>query len=180
MSDLIKNMNDWFKENYYTNVQEGTDFTENAQETLYTHIIRSGGILLDSWVWWRLVRYPFDVNPKTGYYRYRLNVDMHFLGDPKEMEVVHKGKKVPVNKMEVEITINAAVEMDYRNEWKKDKLMGVIHDVFRKKMYWKQLTDVFNLMHDDVYRFHAMLKQFFKIESVHPEEAVPWPPKGFI
>ncbi len=178
MKDMVVAMTEWFKENYYIDQDETGD--DNCQEVLYSHVLRSGGSFLDSWWWWRYIRYPKGTNKDTSFLRYRLHVDAHFLGDAKSMEVMTKGKKASVNKMEVEFFITPMLEMDFKDEWKRGKLTGLIADVFRKKIYKKEIDAHIEGLYVDAYRFHSMLKQWFKLESSFPEETVSQPPKGIM
>ncbi len=175
IKDLVKDLEEWLKENGYRDLEGGDD-----QESVYTHKLSQGGSWLDAWLWWRLVKYPQGTTEKTGYLRYLFNVDMHFLGDAKEVEVLHKGKKVKLNKGEVEVIISPIVELDFRNEWKKEGILGLVHNVFKKRIYKKEIDTHWYLLYKDAYNFQGVVKRFFKLEVVTPEEVVSQPPKGLI
>ncbi len=175
LNDLVKNMEEWLKENDYVDDEGNQEY-----ETLYTHALRSGGTFLDAWLWWRAVKYPRGTTEKTAFVRYRLQIDMHFLGDAGQVEVMSKGKKVKMNKGEMEITITPILEFDFRNEWKKDTFLGSIETLFKHRLYRKELTNHQTLFLRETYRFHDMLKQFFKLESTAHPETVSQPPKGLM
>jgi hypothetical protein len=174
--ELLKVMEEWFEENGYK-PRDGGDIAE----TTYTHKISQGGNWLDSWLWWRYLKYPLGGSPKTSYYRYGLNVDMHYLGNAAEVEVMNKGKKVSLMKGEVEFTINAFLELDFRNEWsKKGGFLSLVHDVFRKKMYKKEIESQKEYVYAEMYDFQGVIKQFFKLEKFVSPEVVSLPPKGLM
>lgn len=175
MIDVIKVLEEWLKENYYVDLDGGEDF-----ETVYTHALRAGGSFLDAWLWWRAVRYPRGTTSKTSFVRYRISIDMHFLGDAAETEVLNKGKKVKLNKGECEFTITPVLEIDFRNEWGDKGLKGLISEVFKKRIYKKEIDAHVEAILTDTARIQNMLKQFFKLESTMAEETVSQPPKGLM
>jgi len=173
--DTVRVIEEWLKENHYVDQEGGEDY-----ETLYTHAIRGGGAVLDAWFWWRVIKYPTGTTKDTAYLRYRINLDMHFLGDANEVEVMHKGKKVKLNKGEIEFNITPIVEIDFRDEWKKSGILGLAHDIFKKKIYKKEIDNHVELLMTDTYKLQNMLKQWFNLESVMPEETVSQPSKGMM
>jgi len=167
VADLLKDLNEWLKENHYVDLNGKEDY-----ETLYTHALKSGGSFLDSWLWWRCVKYPEGTAKKTAYLRYRLNIDMHYLGDAAETEVVHKGKKVKLNRGEMSITITPTVELDFRNEWKNKGLAGLFDEIFKKRLYKKDIGKHIEFLILESYRLQNMFKQFFRLESTAEKETV--------
>jgi hypothetical protein len=176
LNDIVKILEEWLKEYGYKDM-EGTD---DVPETLQTYRVSGGGSWLDAWMWWRAVRYPAGTTSKTAYLRYLMNIDMHYLGEAKEVEVMHKGKKVKLNKGEIEITLQPIIEFDFRNEWKKEGIMGLLQDVFKKKIYKKDIDDHFQLLLIEGYKLQGMLKQYFKVEAFVAEETVAQPSKGLM
>ncbi len=178
LGDLIKIMNEWRNEHNFVDREGSND--DNGQETVYSHKVTGGGAVLDLWMWWRYLKYPLGTNKDTSYVRYVLNVDLHFLGDNAEVEVMHKGKKVKLNKGEIEIEIKPFVEMDFRGEWKKEGLLKIFHDVFKKRVYKKEITNHIEYMYGELYKLHGAIKLFFNLPTFMPEEALSQPPKGLI
>lgn len=173
MINLIEIMFEWYKENSYKSPQYDDD-----PETVYTHKLLAGGTFLDAWLWWRYIKFPLDSNKDTSYVRYHLNVEMHFLGDAQETEIMHKGRKMKLYKGEVEFYITPSVEMDFRDEWEKGGVLGLVHDVFRKKIFREELESHKNYIYSEAYKLQGLLKQFFKVESFVAEETVQQPSKG--
>lgn len=175
VGDLLKSLEEWFQENNYGDLDGSDDY-----ETLYTHALRAGGVITDTWFWMRTIKYPIGTSKDTAFLRYRLNVDMHYLGESAETEVMHKGKKVKLNKGEMEFFINAAMEIDFRDEWKKGGMMGMLSEVFKKKLYKKQLKYHKRYLYDEMYKFQGMLKQFFGLATFVPEQPMAQPPRGLM
>ncbi|HME86882.1 MAG TPA: hypothetical protein VKE88_00535 [Candidatus Nanoarchaeia archaeon] len=176
LGDFVKILEEWLKDNGFV-TEDDKPLKDNNQEALYSHKIGAGGSFLDLWIWWRTLRYPPGNNAKT-YIRYRLNIDMHFLGDTGEVEVMHKGKKVKLNKGELEIELIPFVEVDYKNEWKKHGFLKLVDKIFRKHIYHEEIESHKRYYEGLLYKCHAMIKQYFKLESFIPEETVSQGPKG--
>ncbi len=175
VGDMLRVLNEWLKENHYVDLNGREDY-----ETLYTHALKAGGSFLDSWLWWRCVKYPEGTTKKTAYLRYRLSVDMHYLGDSAEMEVVNKGKKVKLNKGEISISITPTIELDFRNEWKNKGLAGLFGEIFKKRLYKKNIGEHTEYLILEAYRLQNMFKQFFRLESIAEKETVSHPPEGLM
>lgn len=173
LNDVVKVIDEWLKENHFVDLEGQNDY-----ETVYTHALRAGGTFLDAWLWWRALRYPEGTTEKTAFLRYKLNIDMHFLGDAAETEVVSKGKRVKLNKGETSFTITGILEIDFRNEWKEKGILGLVNDVFKKRIYKKEIDQHIVKLIEETYKFQNMLKQFFGLESMGPQEVVSQPPKG--
>ena len=175
MDDLLKNLKEWLVENHYGDLLGKDDF-----ETVYTHALKSGGSFLDSWMWWRCIKYPEGTAYKTAYLRYRLNIDMHYLGDPGDIEVVSKGKKVKIKKGEISIFITPTIELDFRNEWKDKGLAGLFDELFKKRLYKKDIDKHVEFLILEAYKLQNMLKQYFRLESTWEKETVSQPPEGLM
>ncbi len=179
INDMLKNMTEWFYENDYVGA-DGVKPIDNNLEEVYSHKVTQGGTWLDIWLWWRAYKYPVDTTSRTSYLRYRLLVDMHFLGDSAEVEVMHKGKKVKLNKGEMEVKITPVLELDYRSEWKKQGILKLFDVVFRRKMYKKEIDEHYMYILSEANKLQGVLKEYFKLEPSVPEEQVPLPPKGLL
>ena len=175
LKDVVKILEEWFKENKYVDLEGGDDY-----ETLYTHCIKAGGSFLDAQLWWRAVKYPRGTTKDTAYLRYRIDVDMHYLGDANETEVVAKGKKIKVYKGEITFLIRPTLDIDFRDEWGKKGLLGMVSDVFKKKIYKKEIDAHIVFILTEASRLQNMLKQFFRLETAMPEETVSQYPKGLM
>lgn len=173
LNDLVSALAEWLEENHYVDLEGLKDY-----ESLYTHAVRQGGAFLDAWLWWRALKYPEGTTKDTSLVRYRVHVDMHFLGSSSEVEMMAKGKKVKMNKGDISITITAFLEIDFRNEWKDKGISNLIHTVFKKRLYKKELDDHVGFLLGDAYKLQNMFKQFFKLESTAPEETITPYPKG--
>jgi len=171
LKEFVKLCEDWFKDNNYIALQDEKEVDYSNYESLYTHKITGGGSVMDIWLWWRLIKYPPETtNPKTSYIRYRLNIDAHFLGDSGDTEVMHRGKKIKLNKGELKLEISPFVEVEYKSEWPKQGSLKLMDYVFRRKIYKKELDEQFVYMYEQSYKFQMLLKQFFKLEGFMPKE----------
>ncbi|MBN2420729.1 hypothetical protein JXB27_00455 [Candidatus Woesearchaeota archaeon] len=179
LNDLVKMCEEWFVDNGFVSL-ENEEAELSDYETLYTHKIGAGGAFLDCWIWWRLLKYPPKASKKLTHVRYRINMDLHYLGDANELEVMHKGKKVKLNKGEIKIEIYPYVEIDPESKWEKSGVMKLVKDIFRKQIYRKEIEAHYAYLYDLAYKFHTLLKQYFKLETYMPEETTMIPPKGLL
>ena len=164
MKDFYKMVKEWLDEEDYFD-----EFgTENYREKLYLHRTLQGAT--EILVWQRTMKYPEGVNPKTGYLRYLLNVDYHVLY-MKDVEVMHKGRKLKMQKGEVEALIKADVELDYRGEWKKHGFLGRFVDIFQKRIYRQEIEYHRINLYREAYRLQALIKRYLEAKGLFsPEE----------
>ncbi len=161
--DLYKVVKEWLDEENYFDEENG----ENYREKLY--VDKTGEKGKELWIWWRTIKYPEGMSEKTGFLRYILNVDYHVLG-MKTVEVMHKGKKLKMDKGEVEVMISANIELDYRGEWKKGFWKNIA-GLFKKRIYRKEITDHKNNLYKEAYRLHSVIKRYLETKGLFtPEE----------
>lgn len=163
MKDLYKVVKEWLDEEGYMDEYEG----ENYREKLYLDKTNEKG--KEMWIWWRTIKYPEGSNSKTGYLRYLMNIDYHVL-NMSRVEVMHKGKKLKMDKGEVEVMISANVEIDFRGEWKKG-FLKTISSLFKKRIYRKEITDHKNQLYKEAYRLQSVIKRYLEAKGLYtPEE----------
>lgn len=165
LKSLYKVIKEWLdEENYYDEYGD-----EKFREKLYLDRTTKGGKEL--WIWWRTIKYPEGVKEKTGYVRYLIDINYHVLGMNK-VEVMNKGKKIKLDKGEVEVMITADLELDYRKEWEKHGLLRNFIDLFQRRIYKKELETHKTLLYKEAYRLQALIKRYLEAKGLFsPEEA---------
>lgn len=171
VSDLYQDLLFWIKEYNWKGVDEdgnpdpinGADGMEN----LYLQRLSGDGAREEFWQW-RLQKIP-DGN---SYVKYHLDVNAHVLG-LKSTEVVRDNKKLKAHKGEIEFTIQAFIQYDYKGEWKKHKILKFFNEIFPKRIYKKELLEQKKLeLYREVYIFHDYIKKWFQLKTFLPYEEV--------
>lgn len=173
--DVPRILEEWFMENGYKDAEGNDD-----PETLQTYKIAKGGKFLEVWLWWRCIKYPPGSNEKNAYVRYKINLDVQYLGNAVPEIVMHKGKKVKMYKGTIEFMITPIIEMDFRNEWGKKGLKGMMHRYFRERIYKMDIEKHFQLLYVEAYKLQSMIKQWFGLPAMMPTETVSQPPSGLL
>ncbi|RME78369.1 hypothetical protein D6774_01415 [Candidatus Woesearchaeota archaeon] len=128
------------------------------------------------WIWWRLQK-------KRGkYIMTYLDVEYHVLG-MNDTEILHEGKKIKVQKGEVEVFIKAYIQRDPKGEistlpWMRSKM---VKNWFEKRWYKAEYDQELAKLYNDAYRLQHAIKQYFDIKGWIGEYAgKPFiPKKGF-
>ncbi len=165
MKELYKLVRDWL-------ISEGfaSDKKDEYMEEFYleNHNQTRGR---EIWVWWRTSKVPHG----SIYFKYYLNVDFHVLG-MKDVEIMYKGQKVKAQKGEVEVIINAYIEL--LPEAKLKGPLKVFSDLFRKRIYKGEIKEHEDKYREDVYRLQGLVKQFLELKGFLPESEIFRPLRG--
>ena len=118
------------------------------------------------WVWWRLKKSPFLKN--QGYYEYRLDIDFHGMY-LKKIEIMHQGKKLQVDKGELEIEfrpkiIRTATGKKWRNHW----LLKRFRDLFEKRIMSEDFDKLEKELWREAYRLQAVVKAYLNLRNFIP------------
>ncbi|MEA2036705.1 MAG: hypothetical protein U9O94_04315 [Nanoarchaeota archaeon] len=137
-------------------------------ETLYLEKFHQKGIHKggkELWVYWRLFKRPEGRH--SGYIRYKLNIDFHgaYL---QNMEAIVQGKKVPIQKGELELIFNASVETDYTGEWKNHWFLKHYKDLYEKRIISQELEKHEKMLWREVYRFTSYIKRYLDLRVFLP------------
>lgn len=173
LKDLYKVVKEWMdEENYFDD-----HGTESYREKLFLQKDRPTNTEL--WIWFRTIKYPEGVNPKTGYLRYLLDIDYHIV-NMKDLEVVHKGRKMKMNKGETEVMISANVELDYRGEWKKHNILKNFITMFQKSIYKNEIDYHRLALYKEAYKLQAVIKRYLEAKGMFsPEEIRSYSKRSF-
>ena len=88
----------------------------------------------EMWVWWRLVKYPGGKPAGySEYFEFQLDIDFHMVY-MKDVDLMHQGKKIIVQKGELEIMFKPTLMGDIKDYWKKHPILKHFH-----KMYYKRV-----------------------------------------
>jgi hypothetical protein len=103
------------EEGWFGSLGSGMTYSHRDIETLYSEKYFQKGLHrggTEMWVYWRL--YKFHMGKFSGYFRNRLDVDMHMVYH-QDLDVMHHGKKMRVQKGEIEFFIRRGLPVSGAN-----------------------------------------------------------------
>ncbi|MBW2985326.1 hypothetical protein KY313_01590 [Candidatus Woesearchaeota archaeon] len=133
----------------------------------------------ETWFYWRMHKFSGAGSPGTNnYYRWSMNINGHVIL-LREVEAIKDGKKFKTNWGEVEIIIDAKVETDYNKTWRKHKILKHFEDLFRSRIFKKELEKSRDELYREAYRFQDAIKDYLEIRrhSAESESQGPFFPK---
>jgi len=137
-------------------------------ETLYLEKFCQKGLHQggkEMWVWWRLAKFP--EGKFSAYFKYHLDIDMHMVY-MQDMEVVHQGKKMKVQKGEMEIFLRPWIESDIDSKWRKHWLLKHFIDLYEKRVLSQEIEKREKELWREIYRFQGIIKRFLNMRTFIP------------
>jgi len=119
----------------------------------------------EMWIWWRTYKKP--ETKYSGFYRYRLDFDVHvvYLTD---IEVIHLGKKMKINSGEIEFFIRPYIEYDYDNKWEKHWLLKHVLKTYASRVFQHEFYKREKELWREAYRFQAKIKKYLQLRTFIP------------
>ncbi len=168
---LYKYIFQWLEEEgYLEEVGGGKDL-----EVFYSEQNRGGAI--EYHIWWRCWK-PFG---GSKVFAFRMDMDYLGLGIKKGQEMLVGGKKIKTDTGEINIKIHPTIEIDYADKWKKHWLMKHqwIQNLFIKRLYKKEIDEMYTEILSEAYRLLAGMKAFCGITEVREEKPLFHPERVF-
>ncbi len=148
---LYEMMHNWVVENDWKAAYSKVD-KEGDIETMF--YVNEYGKLWNYNIWWRLLK---EINSQI---RYKMNVD--FIGIAvSKVEVVWKGKKYKAYNGEFTFHISGIVEIDYKNQWEKSKIMKPFTNYLLQYLMKKNMEDYRDELWKEMRDLQAFIKSFF-------------------
>ena len=132
-------------------------------ENVYQKGIHRGGKEL--WFWWRAHKFP--EGKYSGYFINKLDIDAHVVY-LQNVEVVHQGKKMNIQKGEIEMFFRPRIILDYKHEWDKHWFLKYMKPIYEKRIMHAELEKREKELWRDVYRLHSKVKQFLQLRTYIP------------
>jgi hypothetical protein len=117
------------------------------------------------WVYWRL--YKFHMGKFSGYFRNRLDVDMHMVYH-QDLDVMHHGKKMRVQKGEIEFFIRPRIELDYANQWGTHWFLKHFKKLYNDRIMSQEIAKREKELWREAYRFQGQIKKFLNLRTFIP------------
>jgi hypothetical protein len=126
--------------------------------------IHRGGMEL--WVWWRVKKNPLQ--KPQGYYEYRLDIDFHGVYLKKE-ELMHQGKKITVDKGELEIffrpkIVRTALAKQWANHW----FLKWWQEIYEDRIIDQDLNKFEKELWREAYRLQGAVKAYLNLRNFIP------------
>ena len=137
-------------------------------ETLYSENVYQRGIHRggkEMWFWWRASKFP--EGKYSGYIKNFLDIDAHVVY-LQNLEVVHQGKKMNVQKGEIEIFFRAKLVTDYNKGWENHKFLKYMQPIYEKRIIHAELEKREKELWRDVSRLQAKVKQYLQLRNFVP------------
>ncbi|PIZ51324.1 hypothetical protein COY27_03935 [Candidatus Woesearchaeota archaeon CG_4_10_14_0_2_um_filter_33_13] len=158
-------LHEWLLENNWKDKEtKPLDYWENY----YGERIAQNG-MREIWIQWRVWK-PSD-SEKLDYY---LDMDWHCIAIS-NTEIVRDGRKIKLNKGEVELKIRVYIDKTYEKEFSQNSFLKAISSLFTKKIYREELERSEKELYQEAYAFSNFIKQWFKLKRYLPyEESKPF------
>lgn len=168
LKNLYVMMHEYLGEELWRGPSGGMAWSHPDIETLYSEKFCQKGLHKggkEMWVYWRLYKQYED--KFSGYFRNRLDIDMHMVY-MKDMEIMHHGKKIVVQKGEIEIFIKPRVELDYMNEWKSHWFLKHFDKLYKNRIMSQEIDKREKELWREAYRFQGKIKRFLNLRTFIP------------
>lgn len=157
-------------------VKASPDKQHRYIETLYLEKFCQKGIHRggkELWIYWRAFKRP--EGKYSGYVRYKMNIDFHgvYLQDHEKM---HQGKKIKVQKGELEIMFHGWVQTDYKDKWKNHPLLKNFQDIYEGRIISQELEKHEKQLWREIYRLTGVVKRYLDMRVFMPTPE-PFTPK---
>ena len=148
------------------------DIEKLYSENVYQKGIHKGG--KEIWFWWRAEKFP--EGKFSGYFKNFLHIDGH-CAYMQDMEAVHQGKKIMIQKGEIEIFFRARIDSDYQDEWENHWFLKHMKNIYEKRWLREEVEKREKELWRDVYRIQAKIKNYLQLRTFVPEAPPFFPPK---
>jgi hypothetical protein len=150
---------EWLEENGWKDQEENLSHWER----FYKERVGQGGVK-EIWIQWR----PYKV-AEGAPLTYYLDFNFHCVGLMKT-EVIKEGRKMKVNKGEVELVIKAFIEKNYEKGFKSDSILKHILKLFNNRIYHKVIEQRRKELYQETYALQNFIKQWLKLKRYLPYE----------
>ena len=145
------------------NDEDHADIETLYSENVYQKGIHKGG--KEIWFWWRASKFP--EGKYSGYFKNFLDIDAHCVY-LQNIEVVHQGKKMNVQKGEIEMFFRPRIELDYNHQWDHHWLLKHMKPIYENRIIHQEIEKREKELWRDAYRIHAKIKQFLQLKTFVP------------
>ena len=169
--------------NFYTMLHEWLNSKEwhdpekkDHYEDLYFEKVEPGDFR-EIHVWWR----PEKSSASTKFYKWKMRINFKALY-LKTTEIMYKGKKIKVDKGEIEMKIWSFLELDPEKKWRNHPILKHLFNIYIKRIFESELMKQKLLLYRETYEMQNWMKNFLQMklflpivygEQFHETEAYP-------
>lgn len=168
LKNLYKLIHDWLSEESFVDIY-GEDV--NPEIFYFEKILGSGA--KEHRILWRCYKIP----AKSQYYRYFLKINFLTI-NMKSIEVMHQGHKMKTDRGDLIINIEAYLQLDYNERWRKNPLLKNFDRLFRNRIYKAQIESYKTDLYKMTYRLQNIIKQYLKLKTLYEMPTPFHPEKG--
>jgi len=140
------------------------DIEKFYMERYHSKSIHRGGMEL--WVWWRLKKAPFGKG--HPYYSFEMDIDFHGMYMQK-VEVMHQGKKLNVDKGELEIFFRPKiVRKKDGKSWEHHWFLKYFQDIYEKRIISADLDKMEKELWREAYKLQGVVKAYLNLRNFIP------------
>jgi len=148
---------EWLMENGYKDEDRGERRIEKHYEE------QRHGDLRHYRIWWRPYRIPM------GSSFVKMHMDVSYLGLAiQQVEIMKEGKRIKAQSGEINIFIDAWLEIDFKDYFSKSFIMRSFQDVFKTRWMKKELEGHKAELKRDAFRLHGTLMKWFELWNHMP------------
>ncbi len=161
LDDLYKVLHEWLVEENWEGPRGSIADDANFPEDYYLQRVNPQ-LGREIWWRWRLQKNPLPM-PKTKFWRFLLDIDVHALWI-KQVEVAVKDQKVKADKGEIEFQISAYVAYDFDKTWEKTAWLKPFKQMWINRIKLSEKNMLANEMNTQVVRLQELIKNFFGLQ----------------
>lgn len=102
----------------------------------------------------------------SDYFRFVLKASWRILAMT-EVEVQKEGKKIPMNKGQLEISFSAVLEKDYEHRWEQSGFLKFLRGVYDRYIIRGRIESYEDKIFEEVDEYIAQTKAFLALEGRH-------------
>ena len=158
IKEFYMSLQEWLLEHDWSDEEDKVDHWE----TYYGERVSQDGSK-EIWFQWRAAKNA----PGSIKLKYYLDLDFHVLGLG-SAEIVKEGRKMKVNKGEIEMAIKPGMELLYLKEFEKSPLLKQFKNLFEKRIYRETIEQRKKELYQETYEFQNYIKHWFKMKRYLP------------
>lgn len=148
---------------------DGADVETYYSENIYQKGAHRGG--KEMWIFWRVSREPGG--RPSAYFKETLDIDMHMVY-MQNVEVVHQGKKLNVQKGEIEFFFRPKLLGDIEGKWHDHRFLKHFQHIFEERIMRKEVEKMEKELWRYAYRIQAKIKQYLELRQYGPVPGEPF------
>lgn len=102
----------------------------------------------------------------SDYFRFYINIKWRIVG-MKDVEVEQNGKKIIMNKGDVEIRLSSILEKDYEHRWENNAFYKFLRTMYDRYLIRSRIEQYENKIYEEADEFLAQAKAFIALEGKH-------------